>query len=292
MRTVAVSSASGDQANTIAKAFTMAGWTVRGLTRSAEGAARVADVGAEPFIIADNEHQSLVNALSGCQVLVFTSPADYREGVREDLASRYAAAAQAAGINRVVVNTAGLALPEAGPNGKTLEKVCRTFMDAVPEAVVIQPTIYLDNLTSPAIAASALSKERLRYAIPADAKIAWVSHRTLGEYAVAAATRQDAAGQWYKTGGDTAFDGAGLARAVGKAVGRRLVFEPIPIPAFADELNSAFGPPAGDRLSEILLFVERHPDTMNVGTSASKALGVKPESFDEWSARQNWPDLT
>lgn len=284
---VAVTGAAGDQAAAIATAFVEAGFETIGLTRDAARAAGVARSGATPMVVDDGDPAALSAALAGCDVLAFTSPADYRDGVREAMAARYAAALERAGVRRVVVNTAGSVFPGSGPNSVSLTAVIAAF-EGASERVVIEPTIYMDNLAAPWMVDAALSGGTLTYSQPAAARVSWISHRTLGDYAVAAATRAQA-GLSVRIGGPAALDGNDLAAELGRALGRALAYVAGSPEVFARHLNASFGVPSGDRIVESIRWLERYPDAMNVPAAG---LGVTPEPFATWAKRQTWPSAS
>lgn len=289
MPNVVIVSAAGDQNRAIAERFVAAGWRVTGLTRDPAREALIREVGAEPVTVDPADDAGLEAALGGHDVIVFTSPADYRDGVRETLASRFAKAARRAAIRRAVVNTAAAVIPASGPNAGSLRAVADAFADALPETVVLEPTVYLDNISAPWMINKAITADTLFYPQPAHAHLSWLTHRTLGDFAVAGATRDDAIGQRFEIGGSEAFDGAALAAAFSRAVGRPLRYQPLPLDAFAANLNATFGPPAGDRIAENFRWLEDHPNAMRVDGTAATRLNVKPEPFDDWAARQAWP---
>lgn len=287
-QTAAVTSATGDQGAAIARAFAAAGWRVIGLTRNPAQAPKVAATGAEPRPVDDEVPPALARALEGADTIVFTSPADYRDGVREGLARRYAEAAARAGVRRAVVNTAASVLPGSGPNALMLTAVMDAFQHALPEFTGLEPTIYMDNLAAPWMVQSALGSGKLRYPVPAHARVSWISHATLAAFALAAATSDAALGQRLPIGGPGALTGADVAAALSTALGRTLAYEAAPLSEFIATLNANFGSPAGERVTENIGWLEDHPDAMNVASDSARLLGVTPEPFEAWAKRQTW----
>ncbi len=291
---IAINSASGVQSKAIAERFLSAQWHVRGLSRDAAKFEAIAMTGVEPVIVDDRDVGSLARALDGAEVLVFTPPAsDMRDGVREALSERYAKAAVQAGIRRVVVNASEHVIDGAGASAAALKHCEEIFFAAIPETIALEPTVFLDNLTAPWVAN--FTNDIMSYPKPSHAQVTWISHKTLGDYVVAAAMiRSDTENIWgqrFKIGGADTFDGPALATALGKAISRPLVYEAQSLDAFAANLNTAFGEPTGDRVAETYIWIEKHPGAMRVDDRAEKLFGVTPEPFADWAARQSWPKM-
>lgn len=271
--TVAVTGVGGAQAGAIADAFRRADWAVRGISRGAG-----ADV--------ESGH-GLAAALEGADALVFTVPQDHRDGAWRRMAAAVSDAAARAGVGRVVLNLAGTPDPAGGdPLSDDLHAVWAAFEGAGPEAVTLVPTVYLDNILAP-WAQAAMAEGALPYPAPADAPVAWLSHRSLGAFAVAAAERGEP-GRRYAVGGPDAVTGPELAAVVGAAIGRNLTYDPMPTEAFEEAMNGAMGAPAGTRLRAIYDRLGREPRAMAPDPSGRSDLGVEPESVGAWAARQDW----
>jgi uncharacterized protein YbjT (DUF2867 family) len=83
---------------------------------------------------------------------------------------------------------------------------------------VLRPTVYLGNLLAP-WSVEGLRTGVLSYPAPAEAAMSWMSHQSLGDW-VAAVARAGLRKTDIRIGGPQALDGAGLAAAFAKALGR------------------------------------------------------------------------
>jgi len=128
----------------------------------------------------------------------------------------------------------------------------------------------------------------LAYPAPEGAPISWLSHKTLGDFFVAASEHDEAAGQTYHVGGPEALTSADLAGVLAERLGRPVTYSRIPLEGFAAGLNAAFGPPAGDRIASIYQQLEAHPQAMDAGQTAAHVLDVRAESFADFAARNDW----
>ena len=62
---------------------------------------------AKPAVVDFADSASLVHAFEQADCVIFTSPIDYRPGIREHLADQIAKAAKQAQVKRIVFNSAG-----------------------------------------------------------------------------------------------------------------------------------------------------------------------------------------
>lgn len=263
-KTVAVTGSTGAQGAAIANAFTEARWQVRPLRRDS-------DLGA---------------VLIGADVLVATLPIDYRRGVREAWLASLLAAADEARVGRIVLNLASRPLPGLSrPVSASLRQMEAMALAGPVPAVIVRPTIYMDNLLQPWAIGAARESGVLAYPAPAALPLNWISHRTLGEAAVAAATRADITGRGFDIGGPAALTGAEVAAMLGRWLGRDVAYQELPVEAFAAGLNAAMGAPNGDDIGDIYAHLPSVPWAM-LANDGNAALGVVPESFEGWFARQ------
>lgn len=274
MSKVTITGIGGVQQTAIAAAFAAAGWEVAGTGRK-DGATNL-ETGA-----------GLAAAFAGSDVAVFTVPQDHRPGVTTAMAQGVMRAAAEAGVGRVVVNLAARAIDRSDAAiFRTLREIRELALSGRIPAVVLEPTVYMDNLLAPWSLPGILAGT-LAYPAPESARITWMSHRTLADAVVAAATA-DVTGQSLRLGGPQALTGPELAALLGNHLGRPMAYARIPLDGFAAGLNAAFGPPAGDRIAELYAALEDQPDAMADGAEGMARLGVTPESLAAFAARQTW----
>ena len=149
--------------------------------------------------------------------------------------------------------------------------------------VILQPTVYLDNLAAP-WAADALAAGTIAYPAVAEAEVSWMSHQTLGAW-VAAVAAGTADGRVLAIGGPVTLTGNQLAIEVGSVLGRTVRYAPMAPADFAQGMNAAMGAPAGDRLASIYAWLADHPDAMRVDPAEAQQFGVALESVADFTAR-------
>jgi NAD(P)H dehydrogenase (quinone) len=262
----------GAQQTAIAAAFSAAGWTVSGISRTAHGAHR-----------ADLETgDGLDAAFAGADVVVFTLPQDHTPGRTLRMAKALAQAAR--NTPRLILNPASRI--EASDLGIFANmRAVRDALQALP-LVTLEPTVYMDNLMAPWTLPAILSGT-LPYPAGPEVAVSWMSHRTLGQAVVAAATAP-VLGQSIRIGGPAAITGSDMAALLSKHLGREIAYAQTPLEGFAAGLNAGFGAPAGDRIAELYAYLADHPASMQDGAEGLARLGVTGETFAEFVARQTW----
>lgn len=278
MKAVTITGIAGAQQAATAAAFAAAGWQVTGTARSAKAGARMT---------ADLETgEGLAAAFDGRDAVVFTLPQDHRAGSMLRMAKAVAGAASAAGVGRLIVNLAGRADPRGkGPFFDDLRAVRDCALSAAVPAVVLEPTVYMDNLLAPWSLPGILAGT-LAYPAAAQVRLAWLSHASLAQ-AVVAAAAADVTGRSLRLGGPEALSGLDLTAALSARLGRPMAYARIPLDSFAAGLNAAFGAPAGDRIAELYALLDSHPEAMADAPDMA-VLGVAAEPFAAFAARQTW----
>lgn len=284
LKTVTIIAITGAQQSAIATPFAQAGWTVRGTSR------RAATTPHGPTVIADPDTGDGLSAtFSDSDVVVLTLPQDHRSGVMVRIAENVAKAAAAAGVQRLVFNTAGT-VAEDGVEPLAVDM--RAARDAVKTSAVpwtiLQPTVFMDNLLAPWSLPAIVEHGVMAYPAPEAASISWISHHSLAGYVFAAATHSDAVGRDLRIGGPEALTGAELSKRLGDRLGRPVRYQRIPLEGFAAGLDHEFGPPAGQRIASIYAGLDAEPAAMAVDPTSAAFLGVSPEDFSTFAARHSW----
>ncbi len=285
---VAVTGAAGAQGGAIAHAFLAAGWRVRALTRDASRAAALAAPGISPSVVPEGDEAALQAALAGTAALAVTLPIEPRRGAREAWLARLLRAAGAAGVGRVALNLASRPLPGLKhPVSDSLHEMEAMALAGPVPATVLRPTVYMDNLRQPWAVDGVRQHGVFAYPMAEDTGVAWISHRTLGEAIVEAASRAEAAGQGFDIGGPAPVTGPEIAALLGRTLGTPVRFETLDPAILAEGLNAAHGAPAGDDIAALYRHLATVPDAM-AASPGNDALGIEAESFAEWFARQDF----
>ncbi|MBH1932977.1 NAD(P)H-binding protein [Streptomyces sp. AV19] len=208
-------------------------------------------------------------------------------------------AAGAAGVERLVLNT-GNRLPEPPlgdaarpvPAFTTRRAAAAALLASGVPAVVLRPPVYLENLCAPWAAGPAVHAGVLRYPLPADTPVAWLSHADLAAATDAALTRDGLAGRALDLGGADTVTGDGLAARLGARIGRDVRYEAQDADDFEAALASALGPDTASGVAATYRWAAHDPGLYATDTTAARdALGVRPTPLDAWLAAQPWNAL-
>ena len=263
-RTVTLPATTGAQQSAIAAAFEAAGWTTNRLSRSTHP---------------DQSVEGLAKAIEGSDLVVATLPQDHRPGAMTNFAETIAAAIRQAGVPAYILNLGGCIPPNRkGPLFDDMRQVRASVSESGARTLTLEPTVYLDNLMMPALS-EGIANGTLAYPAPPEAPIAWLSHRDLAAY-ILAATETGLTGQ-LRIGGAEPLTGPALARAIGKEV----TYQQLPIDVFASAMNDALGAPAGDRVATLYTALAEDPDFMATTDPEAKALNVPLETASDFAAR-------
>jgi NAD(P)H dehydrogenase (quinone) len=258
----------GHQSAAVAEALREAGWNVSGSSRT--------------------DQHDLRDAAAGAELLVLTIPQDHRPGAMTGFVGHWVEAAQSRSIERIILNLGGTPGPaEEHPFFADLHSARAQVAQSGVPFVVLQPTVYLDNLAAP-WARDALDAGMITYPAAPEAPVSWLSHRTLGAW-VAAVAGGGADGRTIAIGGPKALTGAELAREIGRGLGRDLQYVPVAPSDFAQAMNAAMGEPAGDRLAAIYERHAREPQSMKVDPALAREYGVELEDAAGFAARALLP---
>ncbi|MFD3532914.1 SDR family oxidoreductase [Streptomyces sp. NPDC058664] len=289
---VAVVGATGFQGGAVARLLAERHHRVRTLTRRA--AADRPPLPGAFFLTGDLGRPEDVRRLfEGTTHAFVTMPLVYETERIEAYARNIAEAALDAGTVRLVFN-ANTRIP-LGPTDiaafETRRLVEAVLRESGVPLVVIRPPVYLDNLFSPWNGPALVEEGVLAYPLPASARTAWLSHRSLAEAALAALTREGLEGRTFDIGGERSLTGGELAAAFGRGLGRAVRYEELDPAAFERDLGRLLGPAAAAGVAGIYHYMASGADpllmTDDDGVSA-EVLALEPAPVEEWVARQPW----
>ncbi|MFI9099141.1 SDR family oxidoreductase [Streptomyces fildesensis] len=284
--------ATGFQGGAVARLLAGRGHRVRSLTR--RPAVARPDIAGVSFVAGDlGSRDDVMWAFKGATHAVVTMPLEYDPLRIETYAIHIAEAALESGVTRIVYNantrvpadTAGVAAFETRRIAEAVLADC-----GVP-LVVLRPPVYLDNLFSPWNGPALVDEGVLAYPLPADRRVAWISHDDLAVAVAAALFNDGLDGRVLDIGGGQAVDGNELAAAFAEGLGRPVAYQALPPAAFEAALAKAIGPNAAAGVAGIYHYMAEGPDERLMDgdpREAEQALGIKLTSIAGWVAAQPW----
>jgi uncharacterized protein YbjT (DUF2867 family) len=279
---VLVFGATGTQGSPVVRRLREAGRRVRALVRS-----RAKGQGLDASLVEGSldDARSLVRAAEGAgsAVVLFSTsvpPAEMLVHAKNALE----AVAQAR-VPHVVVSTSsivpmrdtGVEAPDA--RRRLVELIARL----VPQAVVLSPTLYLENFS--VALRPALDQGVIPQAIPANVPVAYLSLDDHARFLAAAIARPALAGRTFAIAGADPLDGERLAATLGAALGRTLAYVPLPPAAMVAQLTPIVGAQVAEAIGQMYAYEGTegasllHPPQED----ARAALGVVPRSVADWA---------
>jgi uncharacterized protein YbjT (DUF2867 family) len=238
-----------------------------------------------------DDPRSLRAASEGMDAVSLLLPTARAAGAAgEVLAERALAAARDASVPHVVWNASGHIPPT--PTGIATLDV-RTRVLALLRAsglghVVLEPTVYLENLLNPWVTRS-VPRGDLPYPVAADTRVAWIAADDVGALVVAAIERPALSGRHFQVSGLEEVDGHALARTASRALGREVRYRAAPPEELGGAIDRLSVPGAGDDIAALYRL-----EAATGGRGLARAdmrnvlahLPVRMTSIEDWLTRR------
>lgn len=245
-QTVAIFGATGAQGAPVVSEALKNGLKVRAVARNL---AKIRNLHpeAEAFAASLDDEEALVGALRGVDAAFLHLPMPTSQDDTANWMKSFLAAAHRVSLPLLVYTTSGSS-GERYPSSFIIEnatKGMQTVLSSGVPAIVLQPTLYLENLQVGVFLPNLQDKGVLDYPpLPSSQKVSWTSHSDQARVAVAAFKRPDLAGRAFEIGTPDAVTGTELALQLSKWVGTSLRFLPASPEEFGQRVGEVLGSPA------------------------------------------------
>lgn len=251
---VLVYGATGSQQFPVIAALQHKGVSVHAVTHSESGLQRLQNTGATPVLadMADagrlREISKDMDAVSLLVPFFLSNPAD---GLQ--YAMNAIDAARDAGVKLLVWNTSGFLLPEKTGNiALDLRNDVRDYLQesGLPH-IIIQPSVYAENLLGPWTAPFVKDQGKLAYPAPVDMPVGWIATGDVATIVAAAICSPHLAGRSFRISGLENLTGDQLALRFSTALGQDISYHHLPPQQFGAILDSLYGERAGKPAEEV-----------------------------------------
>ncbi|PSK66855.1 NAD(P)H azoreductase [Micromonospora sp. MH33] len=286
--------ASGAQGGAVARNLVERGHPVRGFAHQGTESADPA-VSLVTGDLADPD--AVREAFAGVTHAAVTLPLVYDADTVAGYARNIADAARQAGVQQIVYNS-NTCIPDditPYPAYETRRAAEAILAESGVPFVVLRPPVYLENLFNPGVGGALVNQNVLAYPLPADRRVAWVSHDDLAAAMVAALDRPDLVGRSVQFGGGEVLTGPELAAIFSDVLGRPISYLQLEVDAFQEGLAFALGAEAAAGVSGIYRWVgqEAGRDLFDLDPATlPKVLNVTPTPVADWVAARPWQQFS
>ena len=239
------------------------------------------------------DKESLKRANKGIDQVFLVLPLEYRTDVATTQGCNAIDAARDAGVQLIVFNTS-TSIPKQATDAAAFEikrNIEKHLHQSGVPYIILRPPIYMDNLAAPWSLPSIVHQSVVAYPLPSEVKVSWISLDDAAAFAVAALQRPELAGSTFDIGGPESVSGQEIAERFTEVLNRPFTYQQIPIDAFEQGLNQAFGEPTGTEVANIYRWraAQAEDEALEVNALLQK-LPVKLTMFDQWIQHIEWAE--
>lgn len=201
-------------------------------------------------------------------------------------------AAKTNGLNKIVWNTSGWLVPfKIGIPGEDVKLDIKEYLiNSGIDYVIIEPTIYMENMMGPFCAPFVKNEKKLAYPTPEAMPIGWIASRDVSSFVVEAIYNSQLKADTFQISGLENLKGNELAEEFSKGVNEKIVYYPQQPKEFGDILKPYVGEAGAAGVAsyyESLQNATEYPLKFNSNMSeVLEKLPVKMTSLEQW-AKEN-----
>ena len=292
MRILVFGATGSQQFNVIGEAKKK-GAEVIAATSSENSFEKLAQAGATPVLANLADADKINEITNGVDAIAFMIPVSLpnpSEGFQ--YSKNVIDAAKANGVKKIVWNTSGWL--ETQKIGSPVDDVKLDVLDYLKNSgvdyVIIEPTIYMENMMGPFCAPFITNEKKLAYPTPEEMPIGWIASRDVSAFVVEAIYNENLIADGFKISGLENLKGNDLAAAFSKGTGEEIVYYPQKPKEFGDILKPMVGEAGANSVAayyEMLQNASEYPSKFNPQMNEIlETLPVQMTSLAEW-AKEN-----
>ncbi len=288
---VAVFGATGAQGGPVAHALLDAGRPVRAIARTESRLQPLAERGAQVFATDLTDTEALKRALDGVAGAFVQLPFIPVVEVLEAQARSIVNALVATSVPLVVFTTSGpVPTNRTGFASFDSKMAAEHILRAADiPLIILQPVLYLGNLSAPFSAPSVVEANELRYPLPAEESRPWISVEDQAKLAIAALERPDLAGRTFRIG--EKLTGLELAEGLSAGLGRTIRYVPLDPEVFGASIVPFMGEQAGEAVTHDYRLLGRSSSPLALEKETEtvrRELGIPATPLSVWARNQPW----
>ena len=265
------------------------GAEVMAATSSESSFDKLAQAGATPVLANLNDAGKMLEITKGVDAIAFMIPVSLPnplDGLQ--YAKNVIDAAKTNGVKKIVWNTSGWM--EAQKIGSLVEDVKLDVRDYLQNSgidyVIIEPTIYMENMMGAFCAPFIKHEKKLAYPTPEAMPIGWIASRDVSAFVVEAIYNPALKADAFKISGAENLKGNDLAAQFSKGIGAEIAYYPQQPKEFGDILKPFVGEAGAASVAsyyESLQKATQYPSKFNPNMSeVLEKLPVKMTSLTQW----------
>ncbi|MGK9118308.1 SDR family oxidoreductase [Olivibacter jilunii] len=288
MKILVFGAAGSQQFNVIGEAVKK-GAEVIAATSSEKSVDKLKQAGAMPVLANMNDAGKMHEITKGVDAVALLIPVslpDPLDGLQH--AKNVIDAAKANSVKKIVWNTSGWLSPNKV--GIPVEDVKLDIRDYLKNSgvdyVIIEPTIYMENMMGPFCAPFVKNEKKLAYPTPEAMPIGWIASRDVSALVVEAIYNSSLKADTFQVSGMENLKGDDLASEFSKGMGEKIVYYPMPPKEFGSILKPFVGEAGAAGVTsyyESLQNATEYPPKFNPDMKeVLQKLPVKMTSVEEW----------
>lgn len=290
---ILVFGATGSQQFNVIEEATKKGAEVIAATSSEKSFEKLREAGAMPILANLAEADKMLEITKGIDAIAFMIPVSLPNPIDGlQYAKNVIDAAKTNGVSKIVWNTSGWL--ESQKVGSPVDDVKLDVQDYLINSgvdyVIIEPTIYMENMMGAFCAPFITNEKKLAYPTPEAMPIGWIASRDVSAFVVEAIYNPELKSDTFKISGLENLKGNDLAFQFSKGVDEEIVYYPQQPQEFGDILKPFVGEAGAASVAafyESLQNAAEYPPKFN--PDMSEILGKLPvqmTSVAQW-ARDN-----
>lgn len=241
---ILVFGATGSQQFNVISESIKKGAEVIAATSSVNSFEKLRQAGATPILANLNDANKMLEVTKGIDAIAFMVPVSLPnpfDGLQ--YAKNVIDAAKANGVNKIVWNTSGWLVPhKIEIPGEDVKLDIRDYLiNSGLNYVIIQPSIYMENMMGPFCAPFVKNEKKLAYPTPEIMPIGWIASRDVSAFVVEAIYNDKLNADSFQISGLENLKGNDLAEQFSKGIDDKIVYYSQPSKEFGDILKPWVG---------------------------------------------------